>query len=94
MWSGWEGLGTTVIGCAVNAGGGGVVTYKVDFRGGQGWTPASNYRNGAYTINVVGGQGSNSGLDAVINGAPVQDTVHGVQTYVLFPVGLVLEARC
>ena len=70
------------------------MTYTVRFQGGRGWQPASNFRNGSYRLDVAGGQGPNSGLDAVINGAPVLDTVDGVQAYVLFPAGRVLEARC
>jgi len=87
-------VGTAVTKCTVDPAGSGVVTYSVAFRGGAGWAPGANFKDGAYTLNVVGGRGAGSGLDAVINGAPVLDTADGVQTYVRFPAGLVVEARC
>ena len=87
-------VGTAVRTCTVDPAGSGVVTYSVVFRGGAGWAPGANFKDGAYTLKIVGGRGAGSGLDAVINGAPVQDTADGVQTYVRFPAGLVVEARC
>jgi len=87
-------VGTAVTGCRVNPGGDGVVTYTVAFQGGAAWTPGANFTQGAYTVNVVGGHGAHSGLDAVINGAPIWDQADSVETYVLFPPGMVLDARC
>jgi hypothetical protein len=87
-------VATAVRTCTVDPAGSGVVTYSVAFRGGAGWEPGANFKDGAFTLNIVGGHGAGSGLDAVINGAPVLDTADGVQTYVRFPPGLVVEARC
>jgi hypothetical protein len=87
-------VATAVRKCTVDPAGAGVVTYSVAFQGGAGWAPGANFKDGAYTLKVVGGRGAGSGLDAVINGAPVLDTADGVQTYVRFPAGLVVEARC
>ncbi|HZQ57208.1 MAG TPA: hypothetical protein VFA84_04205 [Acidimicrobiales bacterium] len=85
---------TAVTGCTVAPGGGGTVTYAVSFTGGSAWAPSANYRNGAYTVNVVGGTGPHSGLTAIIAGAPIEDTADRVASYVAFPAQLVLTARC
>ena len=87
-------VSATITGCTVSSGGGGTVTCAVSFTGGTAWAPAANYRNGVYTVNVEGGNGANSGLNAVIAGAPIEDTADGVSTYVLFPPSMVLTARC
>jgi len=87
-------LSASITGCTVSPGGGGTVTYAVSFAGGSAWAPAANYQNGAYTVNVEGGNGANSGLNAVIAGAPIEDTADGVSSYVLFPPSLMLTARC
>ncbi len=84
----------TITGCTLNSSGGGTVTYAVSFDGGSAWAPAANYQNGVYTVNVEGGNGANSGLNAVIAGAPIEDTADGVSSYVLFPPSMVLTARC
>jgi hypothetical protein len=45
-------------------------------------------------VRVEGGNGAKSRLNAVIAGAPVEDTADGVPRYVAFPAKLVLTARC
>jgi hypothetical protein len=82
------------VSCTVNPVGGGVVTYTVRFAGGSGWRPAANYHDGVYRLDIAAGHGPPAGLDAVINGAPVQDVVDGSAQYVLFPGGHILQARC